>query len=372
MQQPRIELLLVAIGGVMALGLLKLGFVGERAFDQVALGEYTEEYLAKNPRGKLIHTIKQKPEEIQSILAETSNDKPVIMFFGNSQTHSINQRNSGDQNYPEILQARHPDVSIRCHSLPNANLQEFLVLLDWWSGKMDIDQLFIPVFMDDLREDGLRRDFIPMVIEDDFRVSVANQTLASKLNTELMSFSKPSESAVIGAGSTAATPQDVTEEVLNDWLGEKSELWRSRSNARGDFFMRLYQLRNTLFGIDASTKRKMIPARYSWNMEALRGIIEFANDMHISLNVYIPPIRSDVEIPYDLIEYEEFKREVKAMTESPHVNFLDLTEIVPGEFWGLKASTNSNGEPELDFMHFQASGHEILADALEPLLILEP
>ena len=108
--------------------------------------------------------------------------------------------------------------------------------------------------------------------------------------------------------------------------------------------MKLYQWRNTLFGINASTKRKMIPARYDWNMQALEAIIECANERGVSLNVYIPPIRTDVEVPYDLKEYETFKREVKEMAESTSVHFLDSDGIVPGELWGPKASTNSGGE----------------------------
>ena len=77
-------------------------------------------------------------------------------------------------------------------------------------------------------------------------------------------------------------------------------------------------------------------------------------------------------MPYDLEEYEFFKREVKEIAESSGVNFLDLDSIVPGELWGLKASTNSGGEPELDYMHFQARGHEILANALEAEVMTEP
>lgn len=371
MQRPKIELILMALGGVMAIGILKWGFVGERAFDQVALGKLTVEYLAKGCQGEPIHTIKQAREEVYPMLAKTGAQDHIVMFFGNSQTHSINQKKPGDINYPEILQRRNPEVGIRCHSLPNANLQEFLILLQWWSSKMEIDQLFIPVFMDDLREDGLRQDFMPMVIADEFRLSNSKQVLATKLNAELMSFRMPSESAVVGGESQNLTPQDKTEKALNDWLGEKSEVWRNRPNARGDFFMKLYQWRNTLFGINASTKRKMIPARYTWNMKALEAIIECANERGISLNVYIPPIRTDVEVPYDLKEYETFKREVKEIAESSSVIFLDLDGIVPGELWGLKASTNSGGEPELDYMHFQARGHEILANALEPLIMIE-
>ena len=372
MQRPKIELLLMTLGGVMAVGILKWGFGGERAFDQAALGNHTVEYLAKSPQGEPIHTVKQKPGEVQSMLTETGKQDRVVMFFGNSQTHSINQKKEGEVNYPEIIQRRHPELSIRCHSIPNANLQEFLVLLNWWSTSMEIDQLFIPVFMDDLREDGLRQDFMPMIIEDDLKVSCTNQALSEKLNSELLRFKMPSDNAVVGGESRNATLQDKTEKALNNWLGKRFKVWQNRPKARGDFFMKLYQWRNTIFGITASTKRKMIPARYEWNMSALEAIIKYANKNKIVINVYIPPIRNDVEVPYDPEEYQTFKEEVRKMTQSFGATFSDFEGIVPGELWGLKASTNSGAEPELDYMHFQALGHQILADALEPMVMPEP
>lgn len=369
MQHPRIELLLMAIGGMLAIGILKWGFGGERAFDQAALGNLTIEYLAKDSIGRPIHTIKQKPIEVEGIVHDNESDRQTIFFLGNSQTHSINQKESGDLNYPQILGEKHPELKVRCHSLPNANLQEFLVLIEWWSSKMKIDQLFVPVFMDDLREDGLRKDFIPLIIGEQFEVRTSQKELTEKLNAELRAFQMPEESAVVGGEAGESTPQDRSEKFLNDWLGEKSEVWANRPNARGDFFMKLYQWRNTLFGINASTKRKMIPARYEWNMQALESIMDFAASKSIHLTIYIPPIRTDVEVPYDLAEYAKFKAEVAAMAEKHQVNFADFDGIVPGELWGLKGSTNAGGEPELDYMHFQGRGHEILADALETLLI---
>jgi len=36
--------------------------------------------------------------------------------------------------------------------------------------------------------------------------------------------------------------------------------------------------------------------------------------------------------------------------------------------WGRKDATSANGTPELDFMHFQAGGHRLLAGAMLGLL----
>ena len=113
----------------------------------------------------------------------------------------------------------------------------------------------------------------------------------------------------------------------------------------------------------------MIPARYEWNMKALSLIMELSELYDIQLTVYIPPLRKDVEIPYDLHEYLAFKQEVLALAEAHKVSFADLDSIVPGELWGFKASTNSKDEPEIDYMHFQGKGHELLANSLQHLLI---
>ena len=86
--------------------------------------------------------------------------------------------------------------------------------------------------------------------------------------------------------------------------------------------------------------------------------------MRINTLVYIPPIRNDVKIPYDKKEYIDFKNEVKNIAQVYNANFVDLDNIVPGEHWGLKGSTNIGEDLELDFMHFQYDGHKILADTL--------
>ena len=80
--------------------------------------------------------------------------------------------------------------------------------------------------------------------------------------------------------------------------------------------------------------------------------------------LYIVPLRNDVAIPYDLRQYEKFKSEVEAAAHGDHVKFIDAGDLVPAEFWGTKNSTTIGSEQELDFMHFQASGHILLTDKI--------
>lgn len=99
-------------------------------------------------------------------------------------------------------------------------------------------------------------------------------------------------------------------------------------------------------------------------MSALSSILQSAKKSNIKVILYISPIRSDVDIPYDEKEYKEFKEELLAISKKYNFNLENLEDLVPGKFWGYKDSTSVDGQPELDFMHFNSTGHTILADTL--------
>ncbi|MFM7854544.1 MAG: hypothetical protein ACKO96_22115 [Flammeovirgaceae bacterium] len=80
-------------------------------------------------------------------------------------------------------------------------------------------------------------------------------------------------------------------------------------------------MRNTIFNIRASSIRKMIPIRYENNMIALQKILKVCNDKKIQVLVYIPPIRSDVRLPYELAVYNKFKLQVRQMTSGNSLFF---------------------------------------------------
>ena len=139
---------------------------------------------------------------------------------------------------------------------------------------------------------------------------------------------------------------------------------------RGNLLIGLYKLRNYVFGISASTKRKIIPSRYAKNMEALSEILLLAKRNNLDTLVYIPPLRDDYERPYDQSDYELFKTEVEMITKLNNVRFSDIEGLVPNELWGTKNSTtiNASNDGELDFMHFQWGGHELLANKIYSLV----
>ncbi|MBT8196358.1 MAG: hypothetical protein KJO64_08010, partial [Bacteroidia bacterium] len=131
----------------------------------------------------------------------------------------------------------------------------------------------------------------------------------------------------------------------------------------------LYNVRNTIFSISAQTKRKVIKNAYDDNLNALNALFENLEKENIQCISYIPPIRGDVEVPYVLSEYEQFKKDTEEIAAKHNsVQFLNIEGIVPAEYWGTKGSTNLSGGQELDFMHFKYPGHQELYNALNEKL----
>lgn len=131
-------------------------------------------------------------------------------------------------------------------------------------------------------------------------------------------------------------------------------------------FTFLYKLRNTIFFITPSSKRYKIEDAYNQNINSLKNLINLCALNDVKLNINIPPIRSDIEIPYDNLEYNDFKLEIKEITNfKKDILYLNFEKIIPGEFWGMKNSTNLLKSKEYDFMHFNFQAHKILADSLQ-------
>ena len=350
-------------GSILGILLLSFGFGGQRSFEEAALGTMTVSHHASAADGTCIHTERTKPEETAEMLQFSAHHPWHVLVLGNSQTHSINQKEAGQTVYPAILNETLGDsTAVITHSMPNANFQEFRVAHSWWSEQEDWEVVLVPAFMDDLREDGLRGDFLKAPVTDGHQLH-AETALAIALNNQLALLTNPPSES--GSESKEETPQDIVERELNNWLSDNTDTWKNRANARGDIFLSLYGLRNKAFGITASTQRKMIPARYDRNMLALEELLEHATALGQEVLLYIPPIRTDVAPPYDADEYARFKASIEAMAAEHGVRFANLENLIPGEYWGLKASTDGDGEPELDYMHFQYKGHQMLAEALK-------
>lgn len=296
-------------------------------------------------------------------------ENSTAVWLGNSQLHAINQFRAGDVNGPIILHERlkPAHLSVVAFSQPNANLQEHWVLFEYLGQRLPIKVLILPVVFDDTRESGLRPGIAKLLSDPEVHRILSARDLGRKIiSSNAQVIKDPQDGDTAGIQDTL---QEKVERQLTKWLEEHSELWQARPEMRGRLMNGLYAFRNTVFGITPSTKRNSIRGRYDDNLAALRAILESAARRRISAVVYVAPIRQDVELPYVDTEYRAFKVKVQDLATQTGAAYSNLEKLVPSEFWGKKDATSAGGAPEIDFMHFQASGHKLLAERMSQLVL---
>jgi lysophospholipase L1-like esterase len=335
------------------------------AFEHIGLGEGTSIYTPKL-NDHFIHSI-NKLSELEDIHSgwEERNHEHTLLWLGNSQLHGINQYKEGDRNAVEALHylAREDGNDVIAFSLPNADLQEHYLVFEYFLDHFPLDQLLLPVFLDDTRENGIRNTLVDVPLNVDFRKRVSEYEIGVKI---LDLLGKDDEATVQGSSETAGikkTIQEKAETALTQWLHEHSALWRTREQARGEIYLLLYNTRNKVFGIKPESVRKIIPANYQANLAAFEAILKRALAKKVEVHVYIPPIRQDISLPYNADEYTAFKEQIQLLCKKHRAGFINLEEVVPNQYWKLNRP-GKNGASTLDFMHFEAEGHEILSDTL--------
>lgn len=363
----RILQLLLAF--LFAFSIIQFGFSGNTKFEDLALGTETSSYFAKNSFNEPIHISRiddnEEPKFINTY--KNSGKSKTVLFLGNSQTHSINQIKKDQINFIQIIDdsLNSSHSSVFCQSIPNANLQELLLSYLYWRNKIHIKTLVLPLFFDDLREDGIRDVFYPNLINERFLIADSSSFIVKKINKNLRSYWSQ---AILPKNNLelCQTVQERVENNLNVYFNDNVQSWNYRENVRGNFFVWLYKLRNTVFGIKANTVREMILKKYSDNMDALLFLLNKCKKEGVKVFIYIPPIRSDVSLPYHLEEYNKLKNDIKSICINNGYDcyFADFDNIIPGNMWGYKESTNLLDKRELDYMHFKYEGHQILADSI--------
>jgi len=355
----------ILIGLLMAIFLLNFFLPNkdlEVLFEEFALGKNTKtsKALVEN---KKIHCsdLKDLSLCIEGYKIDNKNSS-VIIWLGNSQLHAINQYRPGDETAAPQIHRFLKDHNFYTITLsqPNANLQEHYLLFAYLLDHFPIKTLILPIVFDDMREDEIR-PYIKSALKDQTSYKRINETLTGK---NLISRFNDKDLAGNESNVLGETMQNSFENLIDEGLGEIWPLWNKRDALRGKLFGNLYLLRNSIFRIKATTGRKMIRGRYVKNRNAYQDILNLALDNKVETLVYIPPIRNDIKMPYDLTEYNNFKKEIKNIAEEYKVYFTSLENLVPSEFWGRKASTSLKGKEEVDFMHFQADGHRLLAEAI--------
>ena len=331
-------------------------------FEELALGGETVSYFA-SVDGVPVHC--HDLDDAHRCLRgyrDRGGARDVVLWLGNSQVHSINQMKPGDETAAADLHrrvARHGRYFLT-FSQPNANLQEHYLLFQYLLDRVSIKTLVLPVVFDDMRNTGIRNSLADALKAPAVAARLAKTAIGQRLLSD--------HGDQDAAGNDMAALDDTVQEKSEAWLNARLEslwpLWAQRPTLRGELFLFLYQFRNWALGINPSSIRRMIPGRYALNRQALEATLDLARGRGIHVLLYVVPIRDDVKIPYDLNEYRLFKDDMKRLALAKGARFANLENLVPAQYRGSKAATTVGGGNELDFMHFQAGGHALLAEAL--------
>lgn len=363
----------IILSSVIATVLLSLWSLGvKKKFEDFGLGEGTSAFYAKRDNGYPLDVDFLDVTTTDSMLQgwRLAGEKDVIFVLGNSQTRAINQQKPGDANYVQLLNHEYGDgFDVLGHAFPNANLQELFLSFVHWSDHLPIKYLLLPVFMDDLRESGIKETYFSEIPRSLIaRFENDSSAIASKIMT-IIEERSATDSINSEALALKNTIQEQVEQDLDAYLNSQSRTWASRSQFRGDVLSKLFHLRNTVFQIDAQSKRVIIPRLRDANMQALNRILEICEAKNIETVLYIPPIRNDVELPYIESDYAKFKQDLSDLSKKfSVVSLTNLEGIIPGQYWGYKLAPTVSREPEYDFMHFQYEGHKILFQELSNVL----
>lgn len=335
------------------------------ALDALALGQATSAVFG-HVGGVPIHCQEPSGDSTCRKALVTDADEKGVLWLGNSQLHGINQYRDGDLPGPQLvaehlLSSNLPFASI---SPPNASLTEHYAIYEWVRAATAIKTVIIGLCYDDTREQGLRPSIKSALADSQTQERLQKTEFGQHLLTRISKDLSPNE-------DTAAlneTVQEKSELALNAWASEHIGFWERRPELRGELMAKLYRFRNQVFGIKPTSIRKKIPYRYQENLEALRALLEAAKEDDVNVILYNIPIRQDLSLPYEMKNYQAFQHDTSELASRYGSKWINLEAVVPSEYWGEKSSTSLREDVEVDFMHFQAPGHEILAKEILELL----
>lgn len=301
--------------------------------------------------------------------------KPITLYMGNSQLHGVNQvtkfgYNSSSKILYEYLKTK--DEHLMTLSMPNISLQEQFATFEYVNSQIEkVKNIIIAVSFDNTRETGLRKGLKKMfndkALVQGLSESSFGKGLLVKYNTE-----ENQNSGDMNA--LEDTFQKVVEKDLNSKFGHFWRTWSMRGVLRTFSLIRVYKFRNNILGLNSSSERSKIPSRYKENFDALNELLLRAKSKNINVILYAVPLRPVSKIPYHKEEYSQFKKDLKAISDKHQVSFYNLEDLVPINFWGTYDGNvhSSVKKGEVDFMHFQAGGHELLGARLIEIISQSP
>jgi hypothetical protein len=355
----RLNWLPLVVGAALAILLLDLGRSKVMDLTAAALGGQTTEVLAEVD-GLQVACFDATDSAACESAYQRAGRKPTILWFGNSQNFAINRYQPGQELATVKVHRwlKSKGTWLVSYVQPNANLLEEAFLFEALANRYDTRMLILPVFMDKLREQGIRGSVAAFMQDPKTAERVRSSPAWSDLSPLLEQRSEVRR---------VPTVQERVENHLNGVLNEYWPLWRDRSILSGNFQFAIRTLRNKVFGIHSYTKRPVDPAVYAEKLHVLGKLLDSAKTHNIRVLLYIPPYRRDIPGPYDDAQYAQFKADVASLAAKYQADFADLDDTVPGPLWAT-ITDSLFGFQEPDFMHFTAEGHRRLADAIQKRL----
>lgn len=354
----------LAVGVVLALVLLEAARHRiTMKTDELAFGRDTQHVLVEVD-GRQVHCQDATDSEPCVAGYKAAGRPPAALWLGNSQLHAINRYKSGEEGAATILHKRLAPrgLYLVAYSQPNSNLIEHAVVYSALSTKYDLRLLILPVFLDKIREQGIRSTVAQFLDDRASRARIERSGMWRHVAPTLAQ--KPADEP--GADGVP-TFQRSFENGLNDALGAVWPLWQARPTLRGYAGITLHQLRNKVLGITSATKRKVDEGVFKEKLAVLEAILADARERRIRVLVYVPPYRDDIDGPYVAADYARLKADLPVIAARQGADFVDIDKVVPGPEWATVVDPVL-GIEEDDFMHFTAVGHRRHADAIDAAL----
>jgi hypothetical protein len=340
----------------LAIVLLDFARLKVSDLNQAALGGQTTQVLAEVD-GQRVACFDATDSEACESAYQRAGRLPTILWFGNSQNFAINRYQPGDElaTVKAHRWLKSKGTWLVSYVQPNANLYEDALSFEALVHRYDTRMVILPVFMDKLRQQGIRATIAAFMQDPGTAERIRNSPAWPDLSPLLV---QHAESRAV------PTIQGRIENRLDAALDEYWPLWRDRSLLSGNLRFAIYTLRNKVFGIHSYTKRPVDPKVYAEKLEVLAKLLESARIKRIPVLLYIPPYRHDIVGPYEDAQYAQFKLDVASLAARYQAHFADLDGTVPGPLWAT-ITDGLFGFQEPDFMHFTAEGHRLLAQAIQ-------
>ena len=239
----KFKLQIIPLIAGLVISILTLWFwrIDGKAAEDFALDQNTtSKFLKLNGLNIHCSTNLMNDQCFQDYISNNSGQQ-VVLNFGNSQQHAINQLKSGDETVAVILHRNNLAKGnwVVTYSQPNANLQEHFLMYKFLLPRYKPVAIILPVFYDDMRETGIRSELLDVLKDKKTTQLFANSEYGNKLSEKFSSNALKDE-----ADALSGTLQKYVESRINYFLERNFPVWSNRPAIRADLLSLLYKIRN--------------------------------------------------------------------------------------------------------------------------------